>query len=108
VNLNALLDEARRMPPGSVTFARGVGNVWTPEHLVPLRDHVRKDHREQLGALHAAIDERLGAPNKYVGVFYAASEMALMAEVGGDEFPPEDRRLLRQLWEDLLAASDTH
>jgi hypothetical protein len=96
------------MPPGSVIFARAIDHVWTPEHLVPLRERVRRENGAELGALRAAIDERLGAPNKYAGVFYAAAEMALMAEVGRDELLSQaDRRLLRQLWEDLLDATNT-
>jgi hypothetical protein len=106
--VNALLDEARQMPAKSVRFARDVGQVWTPPHLVPLRDRVRSEHRAQLQQLHAAIDERFGttgASTAYVNVFYAASEMALMERVGRDELPASDRQLLRRLWEDLRAAT---
>lgn len=102
-----LLDEARRMPDASIAFARGVDNVWTPKHLVPLRDCVRKEHRADLLAVHKAINDRFGttgATTDYVNVFYAASEMSVMAEVGRD-LSSEDRQLLRQLWETLLGAA---
>jgi len=47
---------------------------------------------------------RRGARDDYVNVFYAASEMALMAWVGREELADADVLLLRQLWDDLLAA----
>jgi hypothetical protein len=39
-----------------------------------------------------------------LNVFRAAAEMAVMDRVGRDELPMEDRRPLRQLWDDLLNA----
>jgi hypothetical protein len=33
------------MPNASIRFARGVSEVWTPEHLIPLRDAVREHRR---------------------------------------------------------------
>lgn len=102
-----LLAETRRMSNRSIAFARGVSQVWTPDHLVPLRDQVRKDHRGDLLRVHHEINLRFGttgATTDFVNVFYAASEMALMAEVGGDDLSDEDRQTLRRLWNDLLAA----
>lgn len=96
------------MPDPSIRLARDVSEVRTPEHLVPLRTHVRSKHRAALGQLHAAIDERFGstgASQDYVNVFYAASEMALMERIGRADLSPEDRRTLRRLWEDLLSAT---
>src|SRR3954452_24085565 len=105
--MNRLLDEARRMPDASVRFARGVSEVRTPEHLIPLRTSVRKEHGAALRQLHEAVDQRFGttgARTDFVNVFYAAAEMALMAYVGRDVLPAGDRRTLRRLWEDLLNA----
>lgn len=96
------------MPAASVRFARGVSEVRVPAHLVPLRERVRRDHPGDLRAVHAAIEQRFGttgARDDYVNVFYAASEMALMARVGRESLSAEDRRTLRRLWEDLLAAA---
>lgn len=77
------------------------------EDLVPLRDRIRKHNGGQLRALHAAIDERFGttgASDDYVNVFYAASEMALMEELGRTELSAGQRQSLRMLWTDLLSA----
>lgn len=95
------------MPDEAIAFARGTANVWTPKHLVGLREQVRNDHAAELGQLLAAINERFdttGASTDYVNVFYAAGEMALMELVARNELPPKDRALLRQLWEALLSA----
>ncbi len=96
------------MPEGSVPFARGIYQVRTPAHLVPLREHVRSEHHGALAQLRAAIEERFGtngARDDYVNVFYAAGEMALMELVGRRRLPPQDRRTLRHLWESLLSAN---
>lgn len=96
------------MPDAAIRFARDVSQVWTPEHLVSLREHVRTERRGDLLAVHEAINQRFGttgAATDYVNVFYAASEMAVMAEVGRDQLAAADRQLLRQLWDDLLAAT---
>lgn len=53
-----LLDEARRMPDAAIRFARGVSEVRTPEHLVPLRTRVRARHGAELATVHAALYER--------------------------------------------------
>jgi hypothetical protein len=95
------------MPDAAIRLARGVAQVWTPEHLVPLREAVRENHRGQFIQLQGAINDRFdttGASNDYVNVFYAAGEMALMEQVGRAQLQPEDRRTLRRLWEHLLHA----
>jgi hypothetical protein len=99
-----LLDEARRMPPASLSFACGVSEVRTPEHLVALRLMVRKDYHGDLGMLHATLNERFGDAGGCIGVYLAAGEMALMEAVGRSALPIEDRRTLRNLWEALLHA----
>lgn len=96
------------MPEASLRLARQISEVWTPQHLVPLRTLVRSKHRAALRELHAAIDDRFGttgASDDYVNVFYAASEMALMEHVGRADLRAQDRQTLRRLWEDLLAAT---
>lgn len=101
-----LIAEAAQMPDAAVRFARGVGQVWTPEHLVPLRTRVREKRTAALHAVHAALDQRFKQPNaEWMGVFRAAAEMAVMEQVGHQELTPEDRALLRQLWTALLAAT---
>ncbi|AHC27880.1 MULTISPECIES: hypothetical protein [Mycobacteriaceae] len=101
-----LIAEAAQMPDASVRFAQGVSNVWTPEHLVALRDIVRREHTQQLRLVHAALDRRFEQPNvNWMGVFRAAAEMAVMERVGHEELPVEDRNLLLQLWRALLAAT---
>jgi hypothetical protein len=101
-----LIAEAERMPDAAVRFARGLAQVWTPEHLIPLRTRVREKHTAELHSLFAAIDERFGtsgATTDYVNAFYAAGEMAVMERVGRDELSDTDRQALRNLWETLLA-----
>jgi hypothetical protein len=105
--MSKLLDEAAQMPDAAIRFARDVSEVQTPQHLVPLRTEVRTKHRGQLLQLHEAINRRFGttgARDDYVNVFYAASEMALMEEIGRAQLQPEDRHTLRRLWEHLLHA----
>lgn len=78
-----------------------------PTHLVALPEHVLQARRGELAAVHEAINERFGttgATDDYVNVFYAASDMAVMANAGTD-LPAGDRVLLRQLWEALLNAT---
>jgi hypothetical protein len=104
--MHDLLSEAAQMPYAAVRFAQGVGQVWTPNHLVPLRTNVRDNHGAQLRAVHVALDERFNQPNAdWIGVFRAAAEMAVMEQVGPQELNHEDRDLLRQLWTALLAAT---
>jgi hypothetical protein len=101
-----LTAEAAQMPDASVRFAQGVSNVWTPEHLVALRDIVRRQHAPELRSVHAALDRRFEQPNaNWMGVFRAAAEMAVMEQVGHQELPAEDCNLLLQLWRALLAAT---
>jgi hypothetical protein len=100
-----LIAEAAQMPDAAVGFARGVGQVRPPEHLLPLRTNVRQQHKTQLNAVQAALDQRFSQPNaEWMGVFRAAAEMAVMERVGQRELTPKDRALLRQLWTALLAA----
>ena len=100
-----LISEAGQMPDAAIGFARGVSNVWTPDHLVPLRTTVRQRHGVQLRAVHAALDRRFEQPTaNWMGVLRAAAEMAVMEQVGHQELPLEDRNLLLQLWRALLAA----
>lgn len=104
VEMQRLLDEARRMPPASLSFARGVSKVSAPDHLVNLRAMVRKHHGSDLGTLHATLTERLPNAGPCLGVYVAAGEMALMEAVGRSVLPVEDRRALRHLWDTLLHA----
>lgn len=93
------------MPDAAIRVAQGVSQVWTPEHLVPLRDLVRDRHHADLSAIFAALDERLHPTGaNYYNVFRAAAEMALMEQVGRDTLPMHDRQALRQLWDALLTA----
>jgi hypothetical protein len=103
-----LIAEAERMTAASIRFARGVDYVQTPAHPVPLRTRVRTEHGAALRRLHEAINERFGttgASDDYVNVFYAASEMALMEQVGRSDLSDDDRRTLRDLWDALLTAT---
>ncbi|HEY2949779.1 MAG TPA: hypothetical protein VGJ53_15510 [Micromonosporaceae bacterium] len=102
--MHRLLDEARRMPPASLSFARSVSNVWPPDHLVNLREMVRKHYRGDLGTLHTTLEEHLPDAGAQLGVYLAAGEMALMEAVGRSVLPAEDRRALRKLWDTLLQA----
>lgn len=103
--MSELLDEARRMPDASIRFARGISQVRTPAHLIPLRTSVRSKHGGAFRQLQGAINERFGttgASDNYVNVFYAAGEMALMEQVGREQLDTSDRRNPRHLWESLL------
>lgn len=62
-NMADVISEAAQMPDAAIRFARGVGQVWTPEHLVPLRTNVRQHHGGQLRAVHAALGQRFKQPN---------------------------------------------
>lgn len=101
-----LVAEAAQMPDAAVGFIRRyVGYVQTPAHLIPLRDEVRKNHKAKLNAVFHALNERFKQPNaQWFGAFQAAAEMAVMVEVAGDALPLGDRRVLRDLWENLLRA----
>ncbi len=70
-----------------------------------LRDQVRENNRGQMAMLTDALKKRFPDLDVlWLGLFQAAGEMALMAEVGRDELTGSDRRRLRDLWEHLLAA----
>jgi hypothetical protein len=59
--------------------------------------------RTEFAALTTALDKRFNRPDAdWMGVFRAAAEMALMAQVGTD-LRPVDRTRLRELWDALLA-----
>jgi hypothetical protein len=93
------------MPDAAIRLARGVSEVRTPEHLIPLRTQVRERHGARLQAVHAALYERFDRTgDDYLNVFRAAAEMAVMEQVGAGSLSSADRRTLRQLWEDLLTA----
>lgn len=95
------------MPNGSIAFARGISQVWTPEEFIPLRTHVREKHHASFRELQNAINDRFGTDggrDDFVNVFYAAAEMALMEDVGRKQLRQDDRRMLRRLWEHLLHA----
>ena len=71
-----------------------------------LRTSVRLQHAAEVVALHDAFHERFNRTNAdFINVFRAAAEMALMEQIGQGERAPEDRRLLRNFWETLLAAT---
>lgn len=100
-----LVAEAGRMPDAAIAYVRGVPWVKTPEEFVPLRESVRTNHKAEFATLTAALDKRFNQPNAvWMGAFRAAAEMALMAEVGGNDLKPADRRRLRELWDTLLQA----
>jgi hypothetical protein len=101
-----LIAEAAQMPDAAIQFAQGVGFAGRiPDRLVPLRHTVLAKHKAELAALNAALDRRFGQPNEqWMGAFRAAALDALTAHVGRQELEPGDQRLLRQLWDALLAA----
>lgn len=79
MTIDDLLAEAAQMPDAAIFFAQGTETVWTPEHLVPLRDLVRTNHKPQLEALNDALDRRFPQPAaERMGVFQPAGEMAVM------------------------------
>lgn len=96
--------EAGQLPDAALDFARRVSEVRTPQHLIQLREQVRERHRGELNAVFAAVNARFGGSESMIGVFYAAGEMAVMEAVGRASLPPQDRRVLRDLWEALLHA----
>lgn len=100
-----LIDEARHMPDASLDIASHVAWISTPDHLVPLREHVRTQRRSELTTLFATLNERFGATERFIRVFYAAGELAMMEAVGHERLAPGDRVSLRAPWETLLRAS---
>jgi hypothetical protein len=105
MSFNDLIAECAQMPDAAIRFARGVGWVNTPEDFMPLRDRVRENNQGQMAMVTDALKTRFpDLEVLWLGLFQAAGEMALMAEVGRDELTGSDRRQLRDLWENLLAA----
>jgi hypothetical protein len=105
VSFNDLIAECAHIPDAAVQFAQGVGWVKTPEDFMPLRDRVRENNQGQMAALTDALKTRFpDLDGLRLGLFQAAGEMALMAEVGRNELTGSDRGRLRELWEHLLAA----
>lgn len=104
IDVRSVIDEANRMPDAAIQFARGVSEVRTPEHLIPLRTEVRTRHSAELHAVHQALYERFNrTSDDYLNVFRAAAEMAVMERVGADHLTPHDRQVLRDLWTVLLS-----
>lgn len=84
------------MPDAAVRLARGVSEVRTPQHLVPLRTQVRQELGTELAAVHTTLSERLNRTSEdYLNVFRAAAEMAVMEQAGRETLPLTDRRVLR-------------
>lgn len=102
-----LLAEAQQIPAEAVGRARSIAWIKPPDHLSDLVPRVRKEQIAALRRLHAAIDQRLtnlsvGSGER--GAFYAASELALIAQVWHRELAAGDRTALRACWQHLLAA----
>jgi hypothetical protein len=105
VSFNDLIAECAHMPDAALQFAQGVGWVKTPEDFMPLRDRVRENNHGQMAVLTDALKKRFPDLDALrLGLFQAAGEMALVAEVGRSELTGSDRGRLRELWERLLAA----
>jgi hypothetical protein len=100
-----LVDEARRMPDASLNIASHVAWISTPNHLASLREHVRTQRRAELNVLFTTLNERFGASERFIGVFYAAGELAMMEAVARTQLAAGDRVSLRAPWERLLRAS---
>ncbi len=84
------------MPDAALQFAQGVGWVKTPEEFLPLRDRVRENHQGEMALLTDALKKRFRALDALrLGLFQAAGEMALMAEIGREELTGSDRGRLR-------------
>jgi hypothetical protein len=101
-----LLAEAQRLPAEAVGRARSIAWVKPPDHLAGLVPRVRREHGGALRQFHAAIDARLAAQQVggERGAFYAASELALIAQVWRQDLAAGDRGALRACWEHLLSA----
>lgn len=93
-------------PNEAVTRARGIAWVKPPDHLADQVPRVRTEHGTALAQVHGAIDHRLEgqAISEERGAFYAAPELALIAEVFDRELTRADVVALRDPWEHLLAA----
>jgi hypothetical protein len=101
-----VIEEAQRLPPGAAARARGIAWIKPPDHLPHLVSRVRHEHAALLQEVHRAIDARLAGQHlgEVIGAFYAASELALIADAWPSELAAADRANLRACWEDLLAA----
>lgn len=105
MSFNNLIAECANMPDAAIHFAEGVGWVKTPEEFLPLRDRVRKHNQGQMAQVSEALKKRFPDLSVHrLGLFQAAGEMALMAEVGRQELTGSQRSRLRDLWENLLHA----
>jgi hypothetical protein len=102
----SVLEEAGRLTAASVGFARGIDWIKPPDHLAHFVPRIRHEHRGALDQVHRKIDKRLAGqhPGGAIGAFYAASELALVAEIWRSELSAPDRVSLRACWSDLLAA----
>lgn len=76
IDMQELLDQARRLSAGAVRRARGIAWIRPPEHLAALVPRVRREHAAELWQLHRAIDTRLAGQHVGAegGAFYASSE----------------------------------
>jgi hypothetical protein len=101
-----LLIEVRELSSRAIERARLIAWVGPPDHLDGLVGRIRDEHGGKVAELHAAVDRRLAREPVRAerGVFYAASELALIESVWRDELEPEDRSSLRDCWEHLRAA----
>jgi hypothetical protein len=100
-----LIAEVAQMPDAAISYARGVTFVRTPKEFDSLLETVRTNHKPEFSELTDALDRRFNQPHAvWMGVFSAATEMALKAEVGGTDLKPVNRQRLRLLWETLLQA----
>lgn len=104
--MQELLAEAQQLPAEAVGRARSIAWVKPPDHLAELVPRVRKEHGGELRQLHAAIDHRLTgfSAGGERGAFYAASELAFIAQVWHRDLAGADRTALRACWQHLLAA----
>jgi hypothetical protein len=104
--MRPLLHEAGELPERAVERARGIAWVKPPDHLAERVPQVRAEHGGALAQVHGVIDRRLQGRTvgEERGAFYAASELALIAEVFGRELTRGDVMALRAPWEHLLAA----
>ncbi|WP_405488151.1 hypothetical protein [Nocardia sp. NBC_00511] len=93
------------MPDSAIQFARETDWSGPPPEFHTLLADVRTRYEHQLAVLHHALDKRLGEPQPdCLDCFRAATEMAVMAEVGAHTLTPADRHRLRELWTALLHA----
>jgi hypothetical protein len=105
VSFNNLIAECANVPDAAVPLAEGVGWVKTPEEFLPLRDRVRMQNQDQMALVSEALKTRFPDLSVHrLGLFQAAGEMALMAEVGRQALTGSQQSRLQDLWENLLHA----